>query len=492
MRLVGSNKMMTTQYSSHFVQLLATSALVTGWIFTSGINADAAGSRDRSSPRNVLLIITDDQNDYLAEASGVDVHTPFLDKLGTEAITFSRAYCASPVCGPSRAALFSGLYPHHTGAYLNGSDPWRKSSQLIAAETLPELFRRSGYHTWGMGKLFHAKLTEDRAPKQWDNKAQANGGFAPFGDKEHQFAGKFFSVQEWDGPDMDFPDVKSANAAIRFLTSYEGDRPFLMTFGLWRPHNPWTAPRRFFDLYEPSKIAFPPPGFRDDDLADVPQGGRFLSEIYAPRWRGFGANNPDAWRRIMHGYLACSSFADWNIGRVIKALDQSKFASDTIVIVTSDNGYHLGEKHHYGKSTLWEKSAKVPLFVRLPDQHHSGKTSDASVGLIDLYPTLIGQCELDSPPQKLDGRDFSPLLLNPDTAWKHPVITTYGEGRFSVRSGRWRYIRYSSGEEELYDHNFDPHEFTNLAGESEHTQTLERLRSLLPEEWQPSLGGRNG
>lgn len=441
---------------------------------------------------NVLLIITDDQNDYLSAASGVTVHTPHLDRLREEAITFPRAYCASPVCGPSRAAMFSGLYPHHTGAYLNGADPWLKSKQLDAAETLPELFRRSGYYAWGMGKLFHAKLPKERASQQWDNNARANGGFAPFADEEHQFSGKFFSVQEWDRPDEDFPDVKSANDAVQFLRSYNSDKPFFMVYGLWRPHNPWTAPRRFFDLYNPSKIAFPPPGYDEDDLADVPEGGHRLSEIFGTRWKGFGDSNPDAWRRIMHGYLACTSFADWNIGRVVEALDESSFRENTIVIVTSDNGFHIGEKHHYGKSTLWEKSANVPLLMRLPGRRHAGATCHASVGLIDIYPTLVANCGLEASPQKLDGRDLSPLLDDLATEWKRPTITTYGEGRFSVRSGPWRYIRYPDGEEELYDHRSDPHELTNLSSKTEHAERKRFFRGLIPTRWEPSLGGRRG
>ncbi len=450
-------------------------------------------SRVSASERpNVLLIITDDQNDYASQASGVEVHTPHLDRLREQSISFSKAYCASPVCGPSRASLFSGLYPHQTGAYLNGSDPWLKSRQLDVAETLPELFRRSGYHTWGMGKLFHAKLPESRAANQWDNNARANGGFAPFADKEHQLAGKFFSVQEWDAPDEEFPDVKSATEAVSFLNRYRGDKPFFLAYGLWRPHNPWTAPRRFFDQYDASKIVFPPPGFDDNDLADVPPGGHVLSEIYAARWQGFGAANPDAWRRIMHGYLACTSFADWNVGRVLEALDRSPFRDNTIVIVTSDNGYHVGEKHHYGKSTLWEKSARVPLLVRLPQQQHRGTICDAAVGLIDVYPTLVEKCDLETPPQELAGRDLSALWNDPDTDWEYPAITTYGEGRFSVRSGNWRYIRYPSGEEELYDHRTDPHEFYNLSSELEHEDRIDEFRKLVPSRWQASLGGRNG
>lgn len=441
---------------------------------------------------NVLLIITDDQNDYFADASGVNAKTPALDALQKQAISFPRAYCASPVCGPSRAALFSGLYPHHTGAYLNGADPWRSSSQLMKCETLPELFRRSGYTTWGMGKLFHAKLTDGRDDRQWSNRASANGGFAPFGDEEHQFSGKFFSVQEWDGPDTDFPDVKSANAAVKFLQSYDDDQPFFMVYGLWRPHNPWTAPRRFFDRYARESIPFPPPGYREEDMDDVPPGGHDLSAIFADRWKGFGDSNPDAWRRIMNGYLACTSFADWNVGRVIEALDQSEHASDTIVIFTSDNGFHVGEKHHFGKSTLWEKSANVPLKIRLPGHQHAGTICLAQVGLVDLYPTLKARCHLQSPSQTLDGNDLSELLENPATPWNQPAITTYGEGRFSVRSGPWRYIRYADDEEELYDHRDDLHEFRNLANEPDRKELLQSFRKLRPQHWEPSLGGRNG
>ncbi|MEM9478308.1 MAG: sulfatase [Verrucomicrobiota bacterium] len=450
---------------------------------------DAAAETKRP---NVVLIITDDQNDYALAESGVQVITPHLDKLKSQSIEFERAYCASPVCGPSRASLFSGLYPHNTGAYFNGADPWLYSEALGKAESLPELFRRGDYHTWGMGKLYHAKLPEDREKKQWDNKASAQGGFAPFPEEEFQFSGKFFSVKEWDGPDTDFPDVKSANAAVEFLNSYQGEKPFFLCYGLWRPHNPWTAPRRFFDLYDPQEIAFPPPGYRADDMADVPPDGKTLAAIFGNRWNKFGDTNKEAWRRIMHGYLACTSFADWNVGRVMQALDESGHGENTIILFTADNGYHLGEKHHYGKSTLWEKSARVPLFARLPGNHNSGTVCKSPVGLIDLFPTLQMTCSLPATPQTLDGHDLSPLLENPKASWPHPAITTYGEGRFSLRTTDWRYIRYPDGREELFDHRNDPNEFTNLADDP----ATEKLRAdfikKLPEKWHPSLGGRKG
>ncbi|MEM6470399.1 MAG: sulfatase [Planctomycetota bacterium] len=441
---------------------------------------------------NVLLIITDDQNDYYAAASGVHAKTPALARLKSQSIEFTRAYCASPVCGPSRAALFSGLYPHRTGAYLNGADPWRTSEELLAAETLPELFQRGGYETWGMGKLFHAKLPDSRTDKQWNNRASANGGFGPFGDAEHQLSGKFFSVQEWDGPDTDFPDVKSANAAIEFLSNRQSDQPFLMVYGLWRPHNPWTAPRRFFDQYDVETLPFPPPGYSASDLDDVPEGGQRLADIYKERWKKHGDQNQEDWRRVFHGYLACTSFADWNLGRVIDALDKTAFSKDTYVIVTADNGYHVGEKSHYGKSTLWEKSARVPLFIRVPDRLNGNKRCEATVGLLDLYPTLRSLCKLPPPKQALDGRDITRLFRAPSIAWPHSVMTTYGEGKFSLRFENYRYIRYPNGSEELYDHDTDPHEFHNLADEPSTLPLRKSFRAKIPKVWARSIGGRNG
>ena len=457
-----------------------------------GVATDKSASKGAEVERpNVLLIITDDQNDYALEASGMPVSTPHLDRLKKQAINFPKAYCASPVCGPSRASLFSGLYPHNTGAYLNGSDPWKKSKQLMAVETLPELFRRGGYHSWGMGKLYHAKLPDSRGA-QWDNDAKANGGFAPFGDKEHQLAGKFFSVQEWDGPDGDFPDVKSANEAATFLSKRESEQPFFMVYGLWRPHNPWTAPRRFFDLYDSEKIPFPPPGYSKDDMGDIGEEGRNLAAIFGTRWNQHGDSAPEDWKRVLHGYLACTSFADWNLGRVIEALDKSGQGDNTIVIVTADNGYHVGEKHHFGKSTLWEKSARVPLLIRLPGRRHAGRTCDATVGLIDIFPTLRAACGLPSPVQSLDGNDLTPLFVDPTAQWEFPGITTYGEGRFSLRMGQWRYIQYPDGREELYDHRRDHHEFDNLATDSKMEKIRARFRKFIPSKWMPSTGGRKG
>jgi len=459
-----------------------------GWIaqslFLGLIIISTAAGANRP---NVVLIVTDDQNDYALHGNGVTVHTPNLDRFAEDSIRFSRAYCASPICIPSRTALFSGLYPHHTGAYLHRSNPWFDSEPLKAAVPLPELFRRSGYFTWGMGKLLHAALPPERADKQWSNRPSENGNFNPFPPEQYRFTDKYFSVKEWDGPPSDFPDIKGSNDAIRFIQNYPFDEPFFMVYGLWRPHTPFTAPREFFDLYDPKEIQIPPPGYSKEDLDDLPLIGRNLAKEHGPRWEAAGKANPEAWRRVMHGYLACTSFADWNIGRVIEALDASRHADNTIVIVTSDNGFHIGEKDHFGKCTLWEMGTNVPMTIRLPGKKHAGTTCESAVSHIDLYPTLVAQCGLESPPQELDGRDISPLFEDPTTEWDFPAVTTHGFHRFSVRSGPWRYIRYQNGTEELYDHRVDNHEFTNLGNSTETEAQRAKFRELVPSEWEPQL-----
>jgi arylsulfatase A-like enzyme len=284
----------------------------------------------KSVPMNILFLIVDDWNSYATKGTFPGIKTPALDKFAETAIHFQNGYCAVPVCGPSRAAVFSGLYPHTTGNYLNGSDPWRQEP-LNKTETLPELFKRSGYETWGRGKLFHAKLDEGREENNWDNRPLYGGGFGPFHPKEDQMIGHFGGYTEYTGPDEDFPDVKSVNAALEYLAE-DHDKAFFMALGLWRPHTPFVAPKRFFDLYKPEDIATPPPGWKEDDLEDVPSEGHRLSRIWGERWDQTGGSDPIAWNKLLHGYAANTSFADWSIGRVLDALDKSEYSDNTMVI----------------------------------------------------------------------------------------------------------------------------------------------------------------
>ncbi|MCB1092905.1 MAG: sulfatase, partial [Verrucomicrobiae bacterium] len=408
--------------------------------------------------------------------------------LRAESITFRRAVCPAPVCVPSRTAVFSGLSPERTGCYLNGKNPWEEVAQLKGIESMPECFRRSGYLTWGRGKLTHAPLgpTHDA----WEIQGPG-GNFGPFPPEDEQYSGNFWGVSEWTKPDTEFPDVRNANAAIDFLKQ-DHDRPFFMVLGLWRPHTPFTAPKRFFDAIDPATIPLPTPGFRADDLDDVPAGGRELAAVYGPRWEADGASNPEHWRRLLHGYLACTAFADDSLGRVVDALDTSAHAEDTIVIFWSDNGFHVGEKSHFGKYTLWELSANTPIVIRLPGKAHAGTTCGAPVSAQDLYPTLIARCGLEKPEHVLSGHSFSGLMENPDAPWPHAGRTFYGEGLVTLRSGTHRYIRYPDGAEELYDSGRDPHEFHNLAEDPARKDVLETFRKELPERYAPSIGGRRG
>lgn len=435
-----------------------------------------------------MFLIVDDMNDYgFLGAYPGKVVMPAIEAFQSQAVTFDHAYCAAPACVPSRACVFSGLQPYATGAYRNGCDPWRQSP-LDQTESLPELFRRSGYETFGRGKLTHAPVAEGRLEKMWSNETWG-GGFGPFPPEEDQLLGKFWGHTAWEGPDSDFPDVINADAAIEFLQG-DHEQPFFLALGLWRPHTPFTAPKRFFDLYDLDEIE--PPPYQADDLDDVPQSGRALAEVWGERFDLSGRETPDRWREFVRAYLACTSFADWNVGRVLEALAARPDADDTLVVFWSDNGYHCGEKDHWEKNTLWEQSALVPLAVRPPRAPHRGAMCSRAVSLNDLYPTLVDYCGLETPTHHLEGRSLRTLLDDPVASWERTALTCYGEDAVSVRDERYRYIRYPDGSEELYDHSDDPHEWTNLAGETAFDAVKERLAASIPQDFAPSLGGRLG
>jgi arylsulfatase A-like enzyme len=453
-----------------------------------------------ASRPNVVIIIADDMNDYGFLGAHPDAKTPRLDAFRREALTFARAYCPAPACVPSRAAFMTGLNPQRTGSYLNGSDPWEKAG-FEQYQSMPEIFKQSGYLTWGAGKVFHAKISSARQQAAWDIDHGGNGGFAPYLPEESQIAGqdhggsgKWWGAHAWTGPDTDFPDVRTVNQAREFLSTHPADseKPYFMFVGLWRPHTPFTAPKRFFDLYDKAALRQPPPGWRPDDLDDVPAEGRRLAGVWGQRWETSGESHPENWRRIMHGYLACTSFADWSIGEVIDAIRARPDFDNTIIIVTSDNGYHVGEKNHYEKSTLWEAGALTPMAVRLPGGAHAGRTSPRVVGLVDLMPTFEKICLLQAAGHPFDGRDLSPLFRDPELVWPFPALTVHNTQSASFRDERYRYIRYPKGDEELYDHLTDRHEWRNLAGDPAHQAVLERFRALWPQSWAPSYGGRDG
>jgi arylsulfatase A-like enzyme len=448
----------------------------------------AATAPAPASRPNVVLIVLDDMNGFASRREFAAIKMPALDRFAARAVNFTNAVCGVTVCNPSRAAFLSGLDASTTGAYLNGADVWNKPGAVTErALSLPEFFKARGYATWGGGKTFHSPLTKERELAAFDNAPTYQGGFGPFADERHTAGGsKFKGIQPWTGPDTDFPDVINADAAVRFI-GQPHEKPFFVFYGLWRPHTPFTAPKRFFDQYQLKDMVIPE-GWRPDDLDDVPAEGRALTDGNDDFSRPDGTVDFDKWKRYLLAYCANSSFADWNLGRVIEAVEKSPGADNTIIIVCSDNGYHAGTKERWEKGTLWEMSDYVPLLVRLPGG--AAGSSPRTVSLVDLYPTLQELCGLPPPDHALDGRSFAALLRDPAAPWDRPSLTIYGKGNASVRDERYRYIRYRDGAEELYDHATDPHEFTNLAARPEARAIIERLTPRLPRTWAPSWGGR--
>ena len=263
--------------------------------------------------------------------------------------------------------------------------------------------------------------------------------------------------------------------AVDFLNQTPG-KPFFLAAGIYRPHLPFYAPRKYFDLYPPESIHLPEK--RDDDLDDLPQAGKAMA---AQRREDYElVMKAGKYRELLQAYLASVSFADAMVGRLLDALEQSGHADRTIVVLWSDHGWHLGEKQHLHKFTLWERSTRIPFVVVVPGVTRERSVCRKPVGMIDLFPTLNELCELPDV-DGLSGQSIVPLLTNPNRAWDRPALTSHGQGNHALRSERWRYIRYADGSEELYDHSKDPNECTNLATRREFAGIKTDLARWLPD-----------
>ena len=273
-------------------------------------------------------------------------------------------------------------------------------------------------------------------------------------------------------------DTRSASYAVEFLAQPQ-TKPFFLAVGFFRPHLPYFSPQRFLDRYPAADMPLPP--VKDDDLADVPAGAHALMKRWARMFRGI-EQAPDSsakWREAIAAYAAGATFADEQLGRVLDALDQSPARDNTVIVVWSDHGYHLGEKDHWTKFVLWEKSNRVPLIIVAPGVAQAGTSSEQPVSLVDLYPTLLELCQLPAK-NDLDGSSLVPQLRDPQAKRSAPAIMTENPGNHAVRSEKWRYIHYADGSEELYDESADPHEWTNLANDGRHQEILAAHRRWLP------------
>lgn len=427
-----------------------------------------------SAPPNVLLLMVDDLNDWIGAMVGhPQAKTPNIDRLAARGVTFMNAHCQAPICGPSRASLMTGLLPSTTGIYGQINDRnLRGASETIAdLPFLPEALGRT-HQTMGVGKLFH-----NHAP---------DGVFDKSGGREAGFGPKPPERLKWDraktstdwGPfpdrDEEMPDSRTAAWAIERLEE-ERNNPFFLAVGFLRPHVPWHVPKKWFDLYPPGELEMPP--YLPGDHEDVPEISKRLHEVPmmpTTEW----ARESGEWRNIVQAYLACVSFVDHQVGRVLDALEAGPYGDSTVVVLCGDHGYHIGEKNRFAKHSVWEEATRTPLIIAGPGIEQ-GRRCTKPVGLIDLYPTLLDYCGA-LPEASNEGYSLRPLLEDPEADWPHMAITTYGRNNHAVRSEHFRYIRYEDGSEELYDHRVDDAEWKNLADDPEYAQVKRDLARHLP------------
>jgi len=405
-----------------------------------------------------------------------------MDRLAKQGIWFSHAYCQYPVCGPSRASVMSGLYPHQLESKkLQPDDKFvEEKVQSMGSELLHSYLKKHGYKTMAVGKILHKHLPKKNLNMsggrgKWNHNRDEKGKQIETNWKSNK------TLTDWapyNGKESEMSDSQAADWAVERLGK-KHRKPFMLMVGFLRPHTPWHVPQKYFDMYEREKMILPP--YLTHDLDDVPEAAQETINEGYPRTEW--AKSENQWQHIIQSYLASITFVDSKIGKVLDALDASPYKDNTIVVLWSDHGYHLGEKNTFQKHTLWERSALAPLIISLPPsmqgEKHRGKT-DAVVGLIDIYPTLVDLCDLPAN-DKVVGRSLKPLLIDPEAKWDHPALTYRKDGGRSLRTQRYRYIEYGDGSQELYDHDHDPNEWQNLASNPEHSNTLKILKQKLGE-----------
>jgi uncharacterized sulfatase len=423
--------------------------------------------------KNVLFIIVDDLNHALGCYGHSIAKSPNIDRLAARGIRFDRAYCQFPICNPSRTSLLTGLRPDSTGVLDNTTG---MRSKLPYAITLPQLFRQHGYFTARVGKVFHSRANTGD-PQSWDVRSDPKGTQLGKEGQGRNLTGGRIRWCRWlaaEGDDEDQPDGQIAAETVRLLEQ-QRHGPFFLAVGFHKPHDPFIAPRRYFDLYPPEGLKPP---------KDPPDRSTELPQAIASGWKAEFDRFTDLERReFMRAYYAGISFMDAQVGKIIAALDRLGLWQNTTVVFLSDHGYHLGERGWWNKNTLFELSARAPLIVVTPETKKKDVSCAQIVEFVDVYPTLVDLHGLPAP-GSLEGASFRPLLNEPSLSWKKTAFTQVQRGRIagrSVRTERWRYTEWDQGKEgsELYDHDSDPGEYYNLAHDSRHARTIAELRKVL-------------
>ncbi len=423
---------------------------------------------------NVLFLMSDDLRPELSGYGHPTVQTPNIDALGRAGVRFERAYCQYPLCNPSRTSLLTGRYPTTTGV-LDNTRHFRDDHPEIV--TLPQHFKNHGYVALRTGKIFHGGLDDTEA---WTEGGEPRRTAAQEAARKKDHAENYrsqsdrFVVLEGDG--QSHGDYKTADKAIAFLQQNK-DRPFFLACGFSKPHSAPTAPQRFYDLYDVSRVPLPvdfastptvPAGFPAACL--TPNGDLFI---------GREASKEEA-RVMIRAYWASLTWVDWNVGRVVAELDRLGLRDNTVIVFWGDHGYHLGEKGKWAKhGSLFEIGARVPQIIIAPGAAGNGTSCNRIVETLDIYLTLVELCGLPAP-EGLEGDSLVPLLQDPGASWDKPAFTVTTTGR-GVRTDRWRYAEWPGpkGGAMLIDEQNDPHELKNLADDPQYQDVRKRLSSLL-------------
>jgi arylsulfatase A-like enzyme len=466
-----------------------------------GALASPSKSVAAARPPNVIFFATDDLNDWVGPLdSQIRAKTPNLDRLAARGVTFTHAHTAGIFCAPSRTALFTGRHPSTTGAY----ETQIYFRQHPTIRPLQMALQQAGYSTWGTGKLFHHPAgfidlrgwtefhvrTQAQRESGWPVNSWRQGAPLPEPLPYSRFTREYRgntdrSFMEYaplpDAVEKDMADTLQTDWAIEVLKRPH-DRPFFLALGLYAPHFPNYAPKKYYDLYSLDEIQLPP--IKDDDSVDLPPAVRKAMDrrketIHEPLER-MGLT-----KEVLRAYLACISYADAMLGRVLDALESSPHFENTLVVFWSDHGYHHGEKGQWGKHTLWERTSNIPFIWAGPGVAR-GAIVGTTVSSIDLYPTLADLCRLSSDPG-LEGQSLASTLQRPDQAKdRNVLICDVKPGGYAIVNRQWRYVHYADGTEELYDVAADPNEWFNLAGEEKHRAVIAELRRSAPQQFAPA------
>lgn len=426
------------------------------------------GSSDKLP--NILLILVDSLNDWVSVLGGhPNGSTPNIDKLAQGGVLFTNAHTVGTNSKASRTSLFTGIHPINSGIYRNSGDYRAVYPQLT---TLPQYFMRLRYRVVGSGRLFH---TPDFY--SWQSEP-----YVPFDNSliDHQLAGLDFGPNfDWGALDVletQMHDFKVAHWASNTIQNTPD--PFFLGVGLSSTRAPWYLPREKYERFSPSSVILP----KEVSAVIPPEAQQLIDNNF--RHAAVIENNQ--WGNAVAAYLASMTFVDEMVGQILTALDESEHANNTIIILTSPHGIHLGDKSYWLYDTLWEQLTHVPLIISIPDENdrkerlNAGQVCDSAVSLLDIYPTLMDLWGLE-PLHELDGRSLVPLLQSPDIDWDYPVLTARSEQQFAIRSNRWRYIRYQNGGEELYEYIGDPDELINIANNPARNIVKTELSQYLPE-----------